>query len=194
MPIFLLGKSTDIKKLYVDTFEQPESERLLLEIIYDSLIELATDFIADVGKEYLADLLKLENVAFDEMIHREILEQDISNREKRKEEELAEIERKKELELKVIEDVFGQEYSPTVGRNIRFVLHIGETNTGKTYKALAKMMKADSGLYLAPLRLLALEVYDKLNADGDTVFLKNRRRRKIGFWSNTYVLYRRNVP
>ncbi len=181
VPDLLFNKSTDIKNIYNQTFEQPKSGKLLLEIIYDSLIELATDFIADVSKEHLEDLLKLHNVPFDESVHGEILEQDIRNQEKRKEQELAEIERKQALELQIIEDVFGQEYSPNVGRNLRFVLHIGETNTGKTHRALAKMMEAESGLYLAPLRLLALEVFDKLNAEGVPCSLKTGEEEKLVF-------------
>ncbi|MBP5223510.1 MAG: ATP-dependent helicase [Lachnospiraceae bacterium] len=47
-----------------------------------------------------------------------------------------------------------------------FVLHIGPTNCGKTYQALERLKKAESGVYLGPLRLLALEVYEKMNDAG----------------------------
>ncbi len=50
--------------------------------------------------------------------------------------------------------------------NRHFVLHIGDTNTGKTYQALQELKEAESGTYLAPLRLLALEVQEKLNEEG----------------------------
>lgn len=43
-----------------------------------------------------------------------------------------------------------------------FILHIGPTNSGKTYESLEKFKKQDSGVYLAPLRLLALEVQEKM--------------------------------
>lgn len=43
-----------------------------------------------------------------------------------------------------------------------FVLHIGGTNTGKTYAALHELMRAPTGVYLAPLRLLALEAQERL--------------------------------
>ncbi len=46
------------------------------------------------------------------------------------------------------------------------ILHIGPTNSGKTYEALQALKKADTGYYLAPLRLLALEGYEDLNANG----------------------------
>lgn len=44
-----------------------------------------------------------------------------------------------------------------------FVLHIGPTNSGKTYQALERLKECEKGIYLGPLRLLALEVYDKFN-------------------------------
>ena len=47
-----------------------------------------------------------------------------------------------------------------------FILHIGPTNSGKTYQALQELKKARKGAYLCPLRLLALEVFDQLNMDG----------------------------
>ena len=45
-----------------------------------------------------------------------------------------------------------------------FVLHIGPTNSGKTYDALQALKAARTGAYLGPLRLLALEMFDTLNA------------------------------
>ena len=44
--------------------------------------------------------------------------------------------------------------------------YLGPTNSGKTYHALNTLMAAKSGVYLAPLRLLAMEVRDKLVAAG----------------------------
>ena len=45
-------------------------------------------------------------------------------------------------------------------------LHIGPTNSGKTYHALQRLEAAASGMYAGPLRLLAHEVYMRLNARG----------------------------
>ena len=44
--------------------------------------------------------------------------------------------------------------------------YVGPTNSGKTYHALNTLIAAKSGVYLAPLRLLAMEVRDKLLAAG----------------------------
>ncbi|AET38250.1 ATP-dependent RNA helicase SUV3 Ecym_2529 [Eremothecium cymbalariae DBVPG len=43
----------------------------------------------------------------------------------------------------------------------KIVMHLGPTNSGKTYNALEKLKKATRGYYAGPLRLLAREVYDK---------------------------------
>lgn len=43
-----------------------------------------------------------------------------------------------------------------------FILHIGGTNTGKTYAGFQRLMQVNSGVYLAPLRLLALEAQETL--------------------------------
>jgi hypothetical protein len=51
-----------------------------------------------------------------------------------------------------------------LGRVVHF--RLGPTNSGKTHEALEALKKASSGVYLAPLRLLAMEVRDRLVAQG----------------------------
>jgi ATP-dependent RNA helicase SUPV3L1/SUV3 len=46
----------------------------------------------------------------------------------------------------------------------RFIAVLGPTNSGKTHKAMETLAHANSGVYLAPLRLLALENYERLLA------------------------------
>jgi len=53
----------------------------------------------------------------------------------------------------------------------KLIFHVGPTNSGKTYKAMKALEKADTGYYLAPLRLLALEGYENLKADGTAASL-----------------------
>ena len=48
----------------------------------------------------------------------------------------------------------------------RVTLHIGPTNSGKTFTGLSSLESAGSGWYLSPLRLLAHEVFETLNARG----------------------------
>ena len=54
------------------------------------------------------------------------------------------------------------EYPEARAMRRRFVLHLGGTNTGKTYAGFQRLKQAPSGVYLAPLRLLALEAQETL--------------------------------
>ena len=47
-----------------------------------------------------------------------------------------------------------------------FILHVGPTNSGKTFKAIEDLKEIGEGIYLGPLRLLAFEQYENLNQDG----------------------------
>ncbi|MBK4735572.1 helicase-related protein [Noviherbaspirillum pedocola] len=46
----------------------------------------------------------------------------------------------------------------------RFIALLGPTNSGKTHQAMEDLARAQSGVYLAPLRLLALENYERLQS------------------------------
>lgn len=53
---------------------------------------------------------------------------------------------------------------PNARKKIRNVtLHVGPTNSGKTYHALKKLESSPTGIYCGPLRLLAWEVAKRLN-------------------------------
>ncbi len=56
------------------------------------------------------------------------------------------------------------EFPKALSMNRHFILHIGPTNSGKTFQALEALKHAKHGVYLGPLRLLALEVYEKMNS------------------------------
>jgi ATP-dependent RNA helicase SUPV3L1/SUV3 len=59
------------------------------------------------------------------------------------------------------------EWFPVTRQRRRTVhVHIGPTNSGKTYHALKRLEEASEGVYAGPLRLLAHEVYSRLNAKG----------------------------
>ena len=58
------------------------------------------------------------------------------------------------------------EFPEALKMHRHFILHVGPTNSGKTYNALERLKTAEHGVYLGPLRLLALEVYEKMNDDG----------------------------
>ena len=58
-----------------------------------------------------------------------------------------------------------------------FVFHAGPTNSGKTYGAMKELKWADAGVYLAPLRLMAMEAYDKLKSAGIPANMKTGEER-----------------
>lgn len=62
-----------------------------------------------------------------------------------------------------------REYFPAarqLGREL--VMYAGPTNSGKTWRALNDLVAGDSGAYLAPLRLLALEGQEEIEKRGKT--------------------------
>ncbi|KAG0672851.1 RNA helicase [Pichia californica] len=48
----------------------------------------------------------------------------------------------------------------------KFIMHVGPTNSGKTYNALKRLESCSKGYFAGPLRLLAREVYDKFQERG----------------------------
>ncbi|KAG9307421.1 hypothetical protein G9A89_017251 [Geosiphon pyriformis] len=48
----------------------------------------------------------------------------------------------------------------------KIIMHVGPTNSGKTYNALKRLEEAKSGIYCGPLRLLAHEIYERMNMKG----------------------------
>lgn len=58
------------------------------------------------------------------------------------------------------------EYPEARALHRHFVVHIGGTNTGKTYAGFQRLIRANTGVYLAPLRLLALEAQETLLDNG----------------------------
>jgi len=66
-------------------------------------------------------------------------------------------------------------------RRRKFIAVLGPTNSGKTYDAFARLAKVDSGVYLGPLRLLALEAFNRLNDEFEvpTSLITGEDRREV---------------
>jgi len=58
----------------------------------------------------------------------------------------------------------GQWYMKARSLKRKIIMHVGPTNSGKTYSALRALASANSGVYAGPLRLLAHEVWERLNS------------------------------
>ncbi len=54
---------------------------------------------------------------------------------------------------------------PAASSTRRIVAVLGPTNSGKTHLALERLSRAKSGYFCGPLRLLSLEVYERLNRE-----------------------------
>ena len=59
-----------------------------------------------------------------------------------------------------------QTYPLARSLNRKIILHTGPTNSGKTHAAMQALQSAGSGVYAAPLRLLAWEQYDRMTKRG----------------------------
>jgi ATP-dependent RNA helicase SUPV3L1/SUV3 len=162
---------------FQSAFEEPLAEDDIRKWMQDDFYDQANLYMEYLQEEYVEDLLNLAGISNEEN-HAAIYENDLARREERKAAEIAELQRKQQEEERMMNDIFGREYSVSLGGTTKYVLHIGETNTGKTHHALESMKKAESGLYLAPLRLLALEVYDRLNNEGVPCNLKTGEEEK----------------
>lgn len=58
-------------------------------------------------------------------------------------------------------------------------LHVGPTNSGKTYHALKALENAKTGIYAGPLRLLAYEIYSRFQAKGLPVALMTGEEQRL---------------
>ena len=76
--------------------------------------------------------------------------------------------KRKDISANILREYLGQFWLHADARrlNRKIIYHVGPTNSGKTYYAMAALCQAAKGCYLAPLRLLAAELYDTMNSRG----------------------------
>lgn len=70
--------------------------------------------------------------------------------------------------LLLVQDALGMQnpaewHGPARSARRKVIFHVGPTNSGKTYHALRALATSRIGVYAGPLRLLAFEIYDRLN-------------------------------
>jgi len=85
-------------------------------------------------------------------------------------------------ELKLISDLTNPPnwYPEARAINRKIIFHSGPTNSGKTYHALERFLSAKSGIYCGPLKLLAVEVFNKSKARGVPCDLVTGEERRCG--------------
>ncbi|MBT3980087.1 MAG: hypothetical protein HOE90_01970 [Bacteriovoracaceae bacterium] len=73
-----------------------------------------------------------------------------------------------DISANILREYLGQFWLHSEARLMKrhIVYHMGPTNSGKTYHSIQELLASKTGCYLAPLRLLAAELYDTLNAGG----------------------------
>ena len=76
--------------------------------------------------------------------------------------------KRKDVSARILQDYLGQFWLHCEARKLqrKIIYHMGPTNSGKTYHAIQNLAQASRGCYLAPLRLLATELYDTLSDMG----------------------------
>jgi hypothetical protein len=82
---------------------------------------------------------------------------------------------------KILADLrYPVEWFPVTRQRKRTIhVHIGPTNSGKTFHALKRLEEAAESAYAGPLRLLAHEVYSRLNAKGISCALVTGEEQRV---------------
>ena len=159
------------------------------DLLEDEISDLYGDFLYWITDELVEDMLELAEIPYTSETHQEIYVRHLTEKKKkinafkrkaylRFEQEKAKQRELAKQEEEMILQMIGSEYEPKLSPHTKYILHIGETNTGKTHTALTEMRMASSGLYLGPLRLLALEVYETLSSYGVRCGLKTGEEEK----------------
>jgi ATP-dependent RNA helicase SUPV3L1/SUV3 len=162
----VLAKPSKWRKLDLDGRRQLIEERATARDVVE-LQRLAEEFVADIAEQ-------ADDAGFDPMLFLGILDeletsepaeyvfdrigQRLAHAIEREQEERHAARTKESINLAEYPDTF--EAARRMQR--KFVALLGPTNSGKTHRAMEALAKAESGVYLAPLRLLALENYERL--------------------------------
>ncbi|KAI1470665.1 P-loop containing nucleoside triphosphate hydrolase protein [Daldinia caldariorum] len=88
---------------------------------------------------------------------------------------------------KIADFRFPYEWFPATRAMQRTIhLHVGPTNSGKTYNALKALENSKSGIYAGPLRLLAHEVYTRFTSKGKKCALITGEEQRIPEGEDNY--------
>ncbi len=152
MKALLLEKSEQAR-------EMKKNRPLQLQKISEELARELLTFDNPICLEWMMDLLQ-QTTTYKK------LRNEVQRKERSHKQEKKERDRLRRMILKEIPDKIPDLYPLAREQKRHFIMHIGPTNSGKTYQALERLKQAETGVYLSPLRLLAYEVFDRLNHDG----------------------------
>ncbi len=131
--------------------EQCRKQAELLQLSQEELHQKIYIFLLPYLKDSIALSAKIKRIVlfdFNRSIQKDLLKR-----------------QRQELLARTIRD-FKNLFPPARTLKRQLILHVGPTNSGKTYEAMQTLQAAHTGYYLAPLRLLALEGYETLRAQG----------------------------
>jgi ATP-dependent RNA helicase SUPV3L1/SUV3 len=76
--------------------------------------------------------------------------------------------KRKDISAQILKEYLGEFWVYSQARSFKrkIIYHMGPTNSGKTYHAIEALCTSPKGCYLAPLRLLAAELFDTMNGKG----------------------------
>lgn len=137
-------------------------------------IKDALDSMIDEDMEYPSDMVDTEQMKL--YIEQNPYYQEMKRQQEEKERKQNQL---KENILSVMPETYPELFPLARNMKRHFVLHIGPTNSGKTYAAMERLKEKGSGIYLAPLRLLAYEQYESLNDSGFACSLITGEERSI---------------
>lgn len=171
------GLRFKLKRSSIHKLESQVKNRLEQELHYPS--DIALEYASQL-ESYLKSLLKAQNIRSDlvgkvelERFFRQLGSniwgpQGYLEREFKKLIKSVLFLKRQDISSNILKEYLGQFWLHTEARRIhrKIIYHCGPTNSGKTYQAIESLSRSQKGCYLAPLRLLAAELYDTLNTKG----------------------------
>lgn len=163
-------------------------KRLKAQIVFqcqsipvEDLRQMYREFIFSLESvsDFITSYQALHSISFQDVL-RERREKEEAKRQKQIEEKQLERELLENLQQMILENQLDMPelyYPMTRQMKRHFILHIGPTNSGKTHDAIEAMKHAAAGIYLAPLRLMAHEIYDLLTENGIPCSLRTGEER-----------------
>ena len=123
------------------------------------------DLLQEQVRSAQPDLLRAVQAHFPQGRLRKHLRQNASLREMQRRRERSQRDKKnlRDALLKAIPEEMKDLYPLARGMHRRFILHLGPTNSGKTWESIQRLQTASHGIYLGPLRLLAFEQFEGMN-------------------------------
>lgn len=181
----LLGPRAQWKKLPPEVREAKEKalrerEQQRLVDALDAAATAVAEFLSACAEEGLAPKLQILKIRWrsgetDLAVIPRALTQSLADLRAKQRHKLLAAQIGRSVKLSDYPDTF-----PARRKQRRLIAVLGGTNSGKTHSAFERLAAADSGLYLGPLRLLALEAFTRLNEEfGVTASLITGEERRL---------------